>query len=510
MANITLSNYRPAEVVANNALSLPVQTIQPVAISGSNGSYAYSTLTMGNLNGISHYTSNGSVVASYTVPTTGGISVYGNTTGQSSGSTNTLTQMNVSAVGAVSAGWSSNTFIISGPATSNFNQVTVGVSAYGNTTGQSSSSNYSLTQFNISAAGIVSAGWSNNSFIISAPGTTGLTQLSAGMSNLGNTAGTTGMASQQLVLVGGNNITLSGSTAAGGLQTVSIIGGAGGGGGGVNFGVSTAGNTAGATGTVSTGNVVLVGNGAISLSQATGAAGSAATITINAPAVSSLVGNNGITVSTNGSTINVGNAVNTDFYAPYDDLNIGSLGYQIGQGSLIIDPQPLPTIQFDRVLFPIYNTNASNSSGSHTISASVGIYSRNNSTLALVGSGSVSTGITHSGTVGSYSLYSGMRNMTISLNTTLSGGNYWLAFGSSTSSAGNDGSYYNIVVSGPAFGYGAIFGQPIIGSNQIIPGQGIYTSTTNAVPASVPFSQIYGNPAQAANMQVIILRSGTI
>ncbi len=45
---------------------------------------------------------------------------------------------------------------------------------------------------------------------------------SAGMSNIGNTSGTTGMASNQLVLAGGNNVTLSQSTAVGG-NTITIV-----------------------------------------------------------------------------------------------------------------------------------------------------------------------------------------------------------------------------------------------------------------------------------------------
>lgn len=74
---------------------------------------------------------------------------------------------------------------------------------------------------------------------------------------------------------------------------------------GIGVGVSTGGNTAGSTGTVNSGNVIFVGSGPISLSQSTGAAGSAATITINAPATSSLVGTLGITLSTAGSTISI-------------------------------------------------------------------------------------------------------------------------------------------------------------------------------------------------------------
>ena len=49
--------------------TVPTQSVQPVALSGSNGSFAFSTATFGNSNGMSFYTTNGSLVGSYTVPT---------------------------------------------------------------------------------------------------------------------------------------------------------------------------------------------------------------------------------------------------------------------------------------------------------------------------------------------------------------------------------------------------------------------------------------------------------
>ena len=48
------------------------QSAQPVAVSGSNGSFNFSTLSFGNLNGLSFYTSNGSIVGSYTDAGAGG------------------------------------------------------------------------------------------------------------------------------------------------------------------------------------------------------------------------------------------------------------------------------------------------------------------------------------------------------------------------------------------------------------------------------------------------------
>ena len=87
------------------------------ALSGSNGSFAFQTATFGNLNGMSFYTSNGSMVGSYTVPTqsnqTLGIYAVGNTTGQSSSSTYDARTLSIDGAGIVSAGWSNGTLRIS-------------------------------------------------------------------------------------------------------------------------------------------------------------------------------------------------------------------------------------------------------------------------------------------------------------------------------------------------------------------------------------------------------------
>lgn len=64
--NVSFSNS-DGQVVAS--ASFPSQTVQPVAVSGSNASFAFSTLSMGSSNGMHFYTTNGSIVGSYTVPT---------------------------------------------------------------------------------------------------------------------------------------------------------------------------------------------------------------------------------------------------------------------------------------------------------------------------------------------------------------------------------------------------------------------------------------------------------
>jgi len=102
----------------------------------------------------------------------------------------------------------------------------------------------------------------------------------AGVSTGGNTSGSTAVLAGRLVLAGGANITLSQSTAADNAMTVTISGGAGGG-GAFSAGVSTGGNTSGTTGTVSQ-QLVLVGGNNITLSQSVN--GGSATVTISGAA----------------------------------------------------------------------------------------------------------------------------------------------------------------------------------------------------------------------------------
>lgn len=131
--------------------------------------------------------------------------------------------------------------------------------------------------------------------------------LSAGMSTNGNTSGDTGFVTGRLAIMGGNNITLSGSTNAGSMSIT--ISAPNLGAGAFSGGVSTGGNTAGATGITGT-QMVFVGTGPISLSQTTGANGG--TLSINAPATSSLSATGAVSISTNGSTISIGAPTQTN------------------------------------------------------------------------------------------------------------------------------------------------------------------------------------------------------
>lgn len=267
----------------------------------------------------------------------GGVSTGGNTlgnTGTQSGQFVLVGSNNITlSVGTAAGG--AQTVTISGPTQSN---QTAGIYITAQSTGQSSSSTYDARTLSMVGDGIVSIGWSNSTLRVSATqsnqafsaagGSSAFQTLSFADTNgisWTNTNGSVALLAPRMTISATSNTTqsstgtmnLSSMIFAGagiasvgvtnGSIVVSVPTGGGAGDGGVFAGVSTAGNTAGSTGTVSTGNFVLVGSGPISLSQSTGAAGSAATVTINAPATSSLVGVNGISISTNGSTISISN-----------------------------------------------------------------------------------------------------------------------------------------------------------------------------------------------------------
>ncbi len=154
---------------------------------------------------------------------------------------------------------------------------------------------------------------------------------SAGMSTAGNTSGDTAFVTGRLALVGGNNITLSGSTNGGSMSLT--ISAPNLGAGAMSAGASNLGNTAGDTGITGT-QLVLVGSGVMSLSQSTGANGG--TLSILAPATSSLSATGAFSISTNGSTISMGVAPAT-LYAAGNTFGTSSGSADIRTVSLVGD-----------------------------------------------------------------------------------------------------------------------------------------------------------------------------
>lgn len=546
----------------SSRITASVNAISNINVSGGTTSNNLSALVFSNSNnvsmGLNGSTLTASVAGTSSLSGTGALSVFanagtlsigvpqmsvlvaGNTTGQSSSSSFSLGSLNLSAAGGMSIGHSAGTIIFSGGAGgggggvaisagtqsvstgtmvfSNSNGVTFGMSgssqitasvaaqsvqsigfyASSQTYGQSSSSTVDARSISVVGSGIVSAGLSAGSLLIS-----------ASQSNQAASASNGSFAFQTLGFSNANNVTFGSSagsiiTASVAAQSVQTIG---------FYATGNTTNNSSSTfdartvGTISAGGALTVGfsNGSIQMS---------------APAVSQLSGTGQVSISTNGSTISIGvpnPSTNTDGYNPYPDLPYAPI--QIGQGSLLFDPQSFPNIAFDRLVMPIFNINSSLSTGSHSLSFYFGLYSRNGSTLSLVGSTSRSTAVTQSGTVGSYSLYSGMRNFTIGSTATVTAGKYWMAFASRSSSAGADGSYSNIapvadntalLPVGVSLAYAAVFGSSANATNQLTLGQGYYSATTTAIPGSVAFSQINGSGSNAGQQQVVMFANSTV
>jgi len=284
----------------------------------------------------------------------------------------------------------------------------------------------------------------------------------------GNTNGASTASGTNVVLSGGNNVTLIGGGATVGISVGNYI-------------------TTGALSNHSHGNPTL----ALTNLSGTTASNSA-----------------GLTLSLSAAAPGGGAAVTKSGYAPMADspFVVG----QVGQGTLQFQPEGFPNVQFDRVAFQIHNSNSSNSSGSHTLSFWVGLYTRNASTLSLWGSTSTTVALTHSGTVGSYSLYSGIRHVTIPWTTTVSEDNYWIGFVSRTTSGGANGRYSNLVMSNVNSNFVGHFGSSHNTTQQLTLGQGVYSATTSSLPNSVAFTQIRGSDSAVFRFPNFFFASGTV
>jgi hypothetical protein len=270
---------------------------------------------------------------------------------------------------------------------------------------------------------------------------------------------------------------------------------------GVTFGTSTDGSTTTVTASVAT-----------SLTNINVSAG---TTSNNLSAVV-FSNSNGVSFGLNGSTVTGsvaaggGGGATLSYYEPYMD-RLFVVGQQ-GQGTLHLNHLPfVEAVQFDRIGLMIHNTNSSNSSGSHTLSFWAGLYTKNASTLSLLLSASQTTALTHSGTVGSYSLYSGLRLFTIGATTTLTAGDYWMGILSRTTSGGANGTYSQLLASAMGSNFVGHFGSSHNTTYQVPAlGRGIYTATTSSMPNSIGFSQIRGSDSIAFRPPVVVFCDGTI
>jgi hypothetical protein len=477
-----------------------------------------------------------------------GLYASSQTYAQSSSSTIDARSLTVVGQGIMSVGLSGASLMLSA---SQSNQ-SMGIYASSQSTGQSSSSTLDARSLTFVGAGIISVGLSQGSVLISAPGSTGIsqsmyatgntTQSSSGTASIGSLlvqgagAISVGVSNGSIVISGnsvaGAPVNFSAGTTSGnlgsvvfsnangisfGLQgsTITASGGGGGGGGGVGLGVSTFGNTAGSTGTVTTGNVVLVGSGPISLSQSTGAGGSAATISIIAPATSSLIGVAGLSVSTIASTIVVYANTITRMIYPSGMLTAVTAP---GQGSISIQyvpvDWPVTATRVDALVSWSGASAATTATMAVALSAYAAIFTRNGATLSSLSSGSTQTTYTYASNSAGVSLFQpGMRPVSVPVNVSMTPGEYFVAMNISTNSSSVGASTTNYgqtlsIMGANQIQTAANYAEITAGSatsTNLFGGMGIYSATSAGIGASLALSNINqtGSALSAANIALV-------
>jgi hypothetical protein len=389
-----------------------------------------------------------------------------------------------------------------------FNQSnqSLGLYAVSNTT-QSSSGTVDARTMSFQGAGNVSVGVSNGSVVISGG--------SAAASPVNFSAGTTSNNLGSVVFSNSNNISfgLNGSTITGSFDPI-------------NVGVSTGGNTSGTTGMMdgAAAQLVFVGGNNITLSQSSAA--SQMTITISAPATSSLSALGNLTITPSGSTVSFSVGRTTYSSSVFGRQHAwAQSSSSLGQNSVHIFPEIIPQyVMGSAIKIPVMISASSSAAAAQTrgYTMDFGVYTRNatNSTVLTQlystsytasvsqnSNGTFNIGIiTAIGNNTSYNTVSassaginlsasihGAREFILPLNTTFTPGEYWFAIRHSSSSAGVAGSGFQVShiigSSSTQNQMGVSINSTDNGIGQNI-GMGVYSATSGALPAGISMTQI--------------------
>lgn len=477
-ASITLNSNGLAISVAN-----PGGGSNTPALSGSNGSFTFSTATFGTLNGISFYTSNGSFVASHN-----GLTSQSNQAASASNGSFTFQTIGFSNANNVTFGTSAGS-IVTASVIAQTNQ-TVGLYATGNTT-QNSSTTLDARTISFNALGAMTAGFSNGSIQLSAPASS---SLAAGANITISTAGST------ITIIGGtaspSPIIFSAGTSSASISSVVFSNS-----NGVSFGLNGSTITASANAggvniaasntTFTSGTVVLSNNGgALTISSG------AQSVLFSVPQTSSFSATGQISISTNGSTISIGapNPVTLSNYQPYP-LNGQTQNAQIGNGTIQFFPLfETPAFSISRVNGFISMTISSSSNSSHAGAASffLGLYTRTGSSLSLLTSASGGFQWTNTSS-NSFNSLTGMKGFSIPLayNNSYTADLYagFMSLTSTTNANWFSMSNINLIgINGVT--YQGLIGDASNTTRQMIYGAGVYTASSSQLPNSVAISQL--------------------
>lgn len=384
----------------------------------------------------------------------------------------------------------------------------LGIYAIGNTTGQSSSSTFDARSLSLNGAGIISVGNSGGSVYVSA------TQSNQAAS------GSNGSFTFQTLSFGNLN-GFSFYTSNGSIVGSYTDAGAGGGISAVVISAGTTNNSVSNFSFANSNGVSFGINGSTITGSHNGLTTAAAsdhshgnpTLNLTNLSGTTASNSNGFTLSLSAAAPGGGGGGTATMWWPFNEA-VNVLGQQ-GQGTLNIIPLPTPApaaggeVEIDRVVFPIYWSNASNSTGSATLSYWMGLYTKNASTLSLAHSTSYTVAHTFSGNNSSAS-YNGIRIHTVPWTTTIGDGRYYVGIVSRTTSGGANGTYSQVLMSQLNSNYSGVFGAATNASDQWPYGFGIYSATTSGMPGSIAFSQMRGTGSLAARPPSWFMINGTV
>ena len=569
------------------------QSTQPVALSGKNGSFNFSTATFGSSNGMHFYTTNGSMVGSYTVPTvtnssfsvqdsattinpvariafsTGNNITLSLSTGASSATVGiahnlagtstgfagnlisasmthnssglnvslnhpawlttamqsnavTLSNINISA-GTTSTNASAFTF-------SNSNGITFGLDTGANA-GRITASHNGLTTARASTDAVgLNTAQSNVTWTVNSSGLSFDARGYAGTAttfNGTNVSGSMTLNSAGLRLDlsaptpgGGAAINVSAGTTSGNLQTIVFSNS-----NGVSFGLNGSTVTASAAG--GAGGVAIAASNTTFTSGTVVMSASGGAITINSgaqsvgfsvPATSSLVGTNGISLSSNGSTISISGVSPYASRFIYPEANLLTGLSAFGNGSMSIQYVPFDGYVTATRLDALVSWSAGSSAAANTAGIAMtmfaGIYTRNASTLQSVSSATTQQTLTYASNTSNYTgINSAIRAISVPMNINMTPGEYYVGFGFSTSASSVGTATTNLAQTVSMYGYGGLqsalnyaeFNEATATSKNLYSGMGIYSAALSTVPPTISLSAINqtGTNISRANIALV-------
>jgi hypothetical protein len=138
------------------------------------------------------------------------------------------------------------------------------------------------------------------------------------------------------------------------------------------------------------------------------------------------------------------------------------------------------------------------------------LYTRTASTLSLLTSASASVNFSNTSN-NSYSSIAGLRVLTAPVAYALTPGDYWVAFMTRTNTTNaNWFTANNVIATAVTTPFAGSIGQASNATLQMMPGFGVYSTTTNAFPASVAFSQITGQGGSVTAQPFVTFNNFTV